>query len=135
MTPIATYAADALYWVFIGIFVVNLTQRRYQEAARRKRFATLYLGIAGFALFLVAQTIEVIPGRDWMLVPGFGAVFGIVYYYRQHTWPFIIRCPGEKKLLTWHKILYEDDPCSEEPGFESADYSNGSDDSDDPSET
>ncbi len=111
MTPIATRAADTLYWAFIVVFIVNLTQRRYQESARRKRFATLYLGIAGFALFLIAQAIEVLQGRDWMLIPGFLLVIGLVYYYREHTWPFMLRCPGRKKLLTWHQILYEDSPC------------------------
>jgi|GEM_PF-1497362 len=113
MTPIATQAADFLYWAFILVFLVNLTQRRHQEKAQKKRLATLYLGIAGFALFIIAQSIESFGGKDWMLIPGALAVFAVVYVTRDHSWPFIFRCPKTGRRLTTTEILYDDNPCEE----------------------
>lgn len=112
MTPISTYLADTLYWGFIIILLINMTQRKYQDRVHKKRLATLLLGISVFLMFLVAQSIETYSGSDWMLIPGFGLILVVLYVYREHTWPFTIRCPQDGKKLTFHEILYDDDPCT-----------------------
>ena len=106
--PIAAWVADTFYWVFIAILVVNLTQRRHQSKAEKKRFATLYLGLATFVFFILAQTIVRFGGRDWMLIPSAAFIAAAVYVLREHTFPFRLRSPVDGRRLTFQEILYDD---------------------------
>lgn len=105
---VSAWIADTFYWVFIAILVVNLTQRRHQHKAEKKRFATLYLGLATFVFFILAQTILGFGGRDWMLIPSAGLIIAAVYALREHTFPFRIRSPQDGRRLTLQEILYDD---------------------------
>lgn len=106
---IATWVADTFYWVFIAILVVNLTQRRHQSKAEKKRFATLYLGLAVFVFFILAQMIVRFGGRDWMVIPSAVFILATVYILREHTFPFRLRSPVDGRRLTLQEILYDDD--------------------------
>lgn len=112
-TPIASWLGRGLYWVFLGIMVLNLTQRKYQERVHRKRFATLFIGLMVFALYIGAKSIEVYSGRDWMLLPVIAAMFAIGYRFQDRVWPFRFRCPDTGRRLEMNEILYDDDPCRE----------------------
>ena len=106
--PIAAWVADTFYWVFIAVLVVNLTQRRHQSKAEKKRFATLYLGLAVFVFFILAQMIVRFGGADWMLVPAAVLVLATVYALREHTFPFRLYSPVDGRRLTFQEILYDD---------------------------
>ncbi len=107
-SPIAVWVADTFYWVFIAVLVVNLTQRRHQSKAEKKRFATLYLGLAVFVFFILAQLIVRFGGSDWMLIPSVLLIVATVYVLREHTFPFRLYSPVDGRRLTFQEILYDD---------------------------
>lgn len=107
-TTIAGYLSDGLYWAFLAMLLLNILQRKHQQKAQRKRFATLYLALGVFGLLIVTQLILIYGGADWMLVPGFAAVGAVVYQYREHTFPFRLHSPVDGRRLTWDEILYDD---------------------------
>ena len=103
--PIATWASEALYWIFIALLILNLVQRRHQKRGEKKRFATLFLALGMFAFLLVAQGIVSFGGQDWMLLPGAAAILAVLYRYRSKTWPFRLHSPKDGRRLTWDEIL------------------------------
>ncbi|NBF39797.1 MAG: hypothetical protein GVY14_05225 [Spirochaetes bacterium] len=108
MQEIVAFVADNFFWVFIGILLVNLLQRRYQATAEKKRFATLYLGIAAFFVYTSAQALVMYELSPYYFVPILGLIVGVVYYYRKHTFPFRLHCPRSGKLLNLETILFRD---------------------------
>lgn len=108
MQEIVTFVADNFFWVFIAILLVNLLQRRYQETAEKKRFATLYLGIAAFFVYTSAQALVMYELSPYYFIPIVGLIVGVVYYYREHTFPFRLHCPRSGKLLNLETILFRD---------------------------
>lgn len=107
-TPIAAWLSDTSYWAFLGIFLINITQRRHQKHCPKKRYATLYVGLGAFVVFLISQGIVIYRGADWMLVPGIAAVAGTLYYYRAHTWPFRFNSPSDGRRLSFKEFMYDD---------------------------
>jgi ABC-type xylose transport system permease subunit len=106
---IAPLVADATYWIFLALLILNLLQRRHQQTARRKRLATLYLALAMFALFVVAQAVETYGGADWYVPAAAALIAAAVYYFRDHTWPFSVYAQdGSGRRLSWNEILYDD---------------------------
>ena len=114
MTPVSSYLAESLQWVFIAVLVLNMTQRRHQTYAERKRFATLYIALLVFVLFLTSQAVVLYGGRDWMLVPVVVVLVGVGYYFRSRVWPFRLHCVKTGKRLTWQEIMYHDSNVCEE---------------------
>jgi 8-oxo-dGTP diphosphatase len=108
MQQIVTWVADNGFWIFIGILLVNLLQRRYQETAQKKRFATLYLGIAAFVVYTSAQLLVTYELSPYYFVPILLLILGVVYYYRDHTFPFRLRCARSGKILNLETILFRD---------------------------
>tara|TARA_B100000614_G_scaffold259352_1_gene283783 strand:+ start:889 stop:1293 length:405 start_codon:yes stop_codon:yes gene_type:complete len=106
--PVAAYLARALYWVFLGILFVNVVQRRHQKKAERKRFATLYIALGVFVIFILSQGIVTYGGADWMLAPAFIVVAAVLYRFRDHTFPFRLTSPVDGRRLTWDEIMFDD---------------------------
>ena len=107
-TTLSAHLTDVLYWTFLAILLLNILQRKHQKKAHRKRFATLYLALAIFALLMVSQLILIYEGGDWMLLPGFAAVSAVMYRYRGKIFPFRLRSPADGRRLTWDEIFYDD---------------------------
>jgi len=108
MQQIVTFVAENFFWVFIGILLVNVLQRRYHETAEKKRFATLYLGIAAFFVYTSAQLLIYYELSPYYFVPIMLLIVGVVYYYREHTFPFRLRCARSGKILNMQTILFRD---------------------------
>ena len=56
MHPLTLFLQKYLYWLLLAVLALNLFQRRYQQQAQRKRFATLYL-----AMLVLAWMFEFTP--------------------------------------------------------------------------
>jgi len=108
MTQIAEFLADQFYWVFLGILLLNVFQRRHHETAVKKRFATLYLGSAAFVIFLMANAVVEYGLPDFALLIGIAAVVALLYGLRRHTFPFTLSCQHSGKRLDMHTILFRD---------------------------
>lgn len=111
---ISNWIAEHFFWVFLAILFLNLLQKRRQGRAERKRFATLYLAIAVFGIYVVGLTIVEFGLSDILLIPAVLIIGGVLYYYREHTFPFALYCRETGNRLTWEEILYEDSNLSAE---------------------
>ena len=108
MQEIVAFVADNFFWIFMAILLVNVLQRRHQKTAEKKRFATLYLGIAAFFVYTGAQALIMYELSPYYFVPILALIVGVVYYYREHTFPFRLRCARSGKLLNFETILFRD---------------------------
>lgn len=108
-TPIAEFVSINFYWVFIAVLVLNMTQRRHQNRAQRKRFATLYIGLALFAFWLAATLILEFNGADWMMAPVALVIGGVCWYYRRAVFPFRLTSRRDGRRLSLNEILYDDE--------------------------
>jgi len=100
--------ASQFYWVFLALLFVNVMQRSYRGAARKKRIATVYLSAAVFLLYVAAHLILMRGGGDMYFVPVAAAVIAALYRYRDHTFPFSLRCRQSGRRLDWNTILFRD---------------------------
>jgi uncharacterized membrane protein len=108
MQEIVDFVAEYFFWVFIAILLVNVLQRRYQSQAQKKRFATLYLGIAAFLIYVAAMTVVTYNLSPYYFLIAVVAVVGVVYRYREQTFPFRLRCRRTGKILNMETILFRD---------------------------
>mgnify|MGYP006304608603 FL=1 len=111
---VATWIAENFFWVFLGVFFINLLQKRRQQRAVKKRFATLYLGIGVFGIYVSGLSIVEFGLSDLWLIPAVAIIVGVLYRYREHTFPFTLYCQETGKRLTWNEILYDDSNLSAE---------------------
>ncbi|MFP4300399.1 MAG: hypothetical protein ACLFQZ_00095 [Spirochaetaceae bacterium] len=111
---ISNFIAEHFFWVFLAVFFLNLLQKRRHERAQRKRFATLYLGSAVFLIYVAGLSIVEFGLTDIWLLPVVLIVGGVLYRYREHTFPFTLYCRETGQRLTWDEILYEDSNLSAE---------------------
>lgn len=109
LAPIASMVSEGLYWAFLATLILNLMQRRYHKQAERKRFATLYIALALFALFVSAQLAVINEWGDWVLIPALLVIVGVMAYYRERTFPFRLRSPRDGRRLTWNEVLFDDE--------------------------
>ena len=105
---VAAFVAEHSYWLFLGLLLINLLQRPHLNLARKKRLATLYLAIAALVLFSIANLLVMYGGNDLHLAAGAAIVVGVIVRYRDHVFPFRLRCARSGKLLNWRTILYRD---------------------------
>ena len=108
MENIVNFVAEEFFWVFIGILFINLLQRRHQAQAEKKRFATLYLGIAMFFVYTSAQFIVMYEFPPSYFLAALAVIIGVLYRYRDHTFPFRLRCRRTGKILNFDTILFRD---------------------------
>jgi hypothetical protein len=105
---VSQFVSDTFYWVFMGILVLNLTQRKYQKTAGKKRMATLYLAIAALAIYSAAQLSLLYELGDGLFAAFAIVVLGAVYVLRAYTFPFTLICQRTGRRLDFHNILYND---------------------------
>ena len=105
---IAELLFDNLYWVFLGMILLNILQRRHGGEARKKRFATLYLAVALFLMQVYSGIIARQELGDLWLIPGVAVVLGALVVFREHTLPFRFRCAVSGKPLDFNTFLYKD---------------------------
>lgn len=106
--PVAVWFAERIYWVFLGLMLLNVIQRKHQKKAGKKRMATLLLGVALFVLLAVAQTINHFGGTDMLFYLAILAFAAVVFAYRDKMWPFRFRSAVDGRWLTTNEILFDD---------------------------
>lgn len=110
---VSSWIEEYFFWVFIGILFLNILQRKHHKQAERKRFATLYLGIAAFGIYIAGLSAVEFNLGDWVLIPAVLVIGAVLYYYREHTFPFRLTCKETGERLSWDQILYDDSNLSE----------------------
>lgn len=108
-TPISNWVAERFYWVMIVILIINLMQRRYQDQAAQKRFATLYLAIGTFIIYVAAEFVRNYGFTDLVFGVVLVAVSAVLIVYRAHTFPFRLRSSVDGRWHTFNEILFDDE--------------------------
>ena len=105
---IAQFISGHLYWVFLGIIFLNITQRKHRATAARKRVATIYLAVAALVIHTASNLVLAYDGSDLHVVAVLLITVGAVAYFRDRAFPFTLRCRASGKLLDVHTVLYRD---------------------------
>lgn len=106
--PVSNFIVSYFYWLFLAILVVNLMQRRYRAKAQRKRFATLYIAILVFVLYIYAFTLIRFNLSDWLLLIYGGAAGVLIGVYRRAFLPFALHCVSCGATLPFDRVVYAD---------------------------
>lgn len=108
-TAITAWITERVYWVFLGMMLLNVLQRRHQKQAQKKRVATLIIGITLFGILVVGQVIIQFGGADWMFYFAIVAAIGGIYYYREKAFPFRFRSPRDGRWHSFQEVLFDDE--------------------------
>jgi hypothetical protein len=114
MLTYSAIASKAAYFVFFGILLMNLYQKRYGKKGEGKRFATLYLGAAAFFVFIAAGAITHSPRifsrelPDGLIFAVLGIITYGVYRKREKTLPFRFRCEKCGAKLSAERAFFLD---------------------------
>jgi len=112
--PISESIAKLAYFLFMGILLLNIAQKRSGNKGVQKRTATLYLGIGTLILYLGAGAIKYSPRLfritlpDLFILPFLGVILGVLYLYREKTFPFHRRCRKCGSPLSLNQIVMLD---------------------------
>ncbi|SIQ52456.1 hypothetical protein SAMN05920897_11051 [Alkalispirochaeta americana] len=105
---ISQVASDYFYWIFIGLLLVNLSQRRHGMKAHKKRLATFFYALTAMVLYFGGVTIIRYGGNDTWFIALLLTALLLLGTFRTHTMPFAVRCAKTGKRLDTQTFLYRD---------------------------
>ena len=116
------FIADYFYYVFLGLLVLNIIQRKYRERGVKKRGATLYQAILVFILYIGATVIrEEGFEKKWIIIP-LALIAVALYFFRDRIVPYKTRCINcGAKLNTNQIFIYDANLCSSCDPYEQPD--------------
>jgi 8-oxo-dGTP diphosphatase len=99
-----------LYYALLAVLVFNLTQRKHQKKAERKRMASLYA--AGSILLFMAGSLGVVQFGlpAWWHIAAGALTLLYLYLLRDRIFIFPLSCADCNSRYSLHQILYEDSP-------------------------
>lgn len=104
-TAISSLLQKILLVPIVGLWVFHMYQRRYKDAAIRKRLATLGLTAVLIGAWVFAWLFERCGVADRWLVVVAGAVVAVVIWQRKRLLPFHARCVRCGRRLTIGRML------------------------------
>jgi hypothetical protein len=108
LETVTTFVADNILYLLLAVLLVNMLQRRYQQHARMKRFATLYIAILVMALMVGTVLIVYLDLPDIIFLPLLAVLVFIGYRFRNKVFPFRLNCRICGERLSGKRILYFD---------------------------
>jgi uncharacterized membrane protein len=108
LNTVTTFVSENILYLLLAVLVLNMLQRRYQQHARKKRFATLYVAILILVLMVGTALIVYLELPDILFLPLLAVLVLVGYRFRKQVFPFRLTCRlcGEK--LTGKRILFYD---------------------------
>ncbi len=108
------FIAKYFYYVFLGLILLTVIQRKYKGAGEHKRFATLIISILVFIMYIGALGIKIKQlNQGWILLP-FLIDLSLIYVLRSKILIFKKTCQSCGKKLSITDIIYIDSNiCSE----------------------
>ena len=108
MQTITKFVSENILYLLLAVLVLNMFQRRYQQHAQKKRFATLYIAILILALMVGTVLIVYLELPDVLFLPLLAAVILIGYRFRTKVFPFRLNCQACGEKLSGKRILFYD---------------------------
>jgi uncharacterized membrane protein len=108
LNTVTTFVSENILYLLLAVLVLNMLQRRYQQHARKKRFATLYVAILILVLMVGTALIVYLELPDILFLPLLAVLVLVGYRFRKQVFPFRLTCRlcGEK--LTGKRIFFYD---------------------------
>ena len=103
---IAQFFSDTLYWVFLGVILTSITQRKHRQTASKKATATVYLAVATLVIHTASNLILAYGGSDLHMLAVLLVTVGAIAYFRERAFPFTLHCRVSGKLVDAHTFLY-----------------------------
>ncbi len=116
------FIVDYFYYLFLGILVLNIIQRKQRERGMKKRSATLYQAILVFILYVGASVIKA-EGLEpkWIIVP-LAVIAVALYFFRERIIPYKTKCINCGARLDMNQMfLYDANLCSKCDPYEQPD--------------
>ena len=104
----STLVSQYLYWFFLGLVMVYLTQRPHREHGRAKQTAVSYYLYGTLFLYFISITVVEFNAGDIFFYLGLGFVLALFWYFRKSTFPFSLRCKKSGRFLDMKTFLYDD---------------------------
>ncbi len=96
------------YYVFLGLIILTVIQRKHRGTGDRKRLAALIAGILVFIMYIGALGIKTKNlDQIWILLP-FSVDLSLVYVLRSRLFIFKTRCINCGNKLTGSDIFFTD---------------------------
>jgi len=108
LTALNRFLADNLFYLLLGILLLNMLQRRERAASANKRLATFYLAVIVLAWMIGTILIVHFGLPDALQLLLIGALGFAAYHFRVQIWPFrrsCLKCGGP---LSGKRILYHE---------------------------
>ena len=111
---IIDFVSKYFYYIFLGLILLTVLQRRYRGTGDKKRFAVLIASILFFIMYIGAMGIKSKNlDQSWLLLP-LAVCLSLVYVLRNRLFIFKTTCIKCGKKLSGTDILYIDSNlCSE----------------------
>jgi 8-oxo-dGTP diphosphatase len=116
------FLAENLFYLLLGVLLINMLQRRQRKTTQKKRMATFYLGVLVLVWMIGSILIVHFELPDLLQLPLVGALVLVAWRFRDHTFPFRRTCAKCGSPLSGNRMLYHDSNLCEscEPGQEGA---------------
>ena len=105
---VTTFISERIIYLLLAVLVLNMLQRRYQQHARGKRLATLYIAMLILAFMIGTVLIVYFDLPDILVVPLLAALLLIGYRFRSRVFPFRLNCRLCGQRLSGKRILFFD---------------------------
>lgn len=105
---VTTFISERTIYLLLAVLVLNMLQRRYQQHAREKRLATLYIAMLILAFMIGTVLIVYFALPDVLVVPLLAALLLIGYRFRARVFPFRLNCRLCGQRLSGKRILFFD---------------------------
>ncbi|MFP4362545.1 MAG: hypothetical protein ACLFR1_01620 [Spirochaetia bacterium] len=99
---------QVLAFAVIAVFVFNLTQRKYQKAGVKKRFATLYIAVILTLLYGASFLITEYQAEHWILAPAVLGAAVFAFWKKDAILVFSRTCTSCGKTMELKRSLYFD---------------------------
>lgn len=108
LNTVTTFVSENILYLLLAVLVLNMLQRRYQQHAQRKRFATLYIAILILVLMVGTVLIVYFELPDILFLPLLAVLALIGYRFRTKVFPFRLNCRRCGERLSGKRILFFD---------------------------
>jgi hypothetical protein len=103
---IINFIVDYFYYVFLILIIFNFLIGRRKTQIHKKRMAILYFTIFIFLLYIYAQILKNNNLTDIYLILYFAIVIPVYIIFKNHLFPFQLRCKQCNKFLSFDRIMY-----------------------------
>jgi 8-oxo-dGTP diphosphatase len=102
------FLAENLFYLLLGVLLINMLQRRQRRTTVRKRMATFYLSVLILSWMIGSILIVHFKLPDLLQVPLLGALIFVGWRFRAQTFPFRRYCAKCGAALSGKRLLYRD---------------------------